>query len=53
MNFEFKYLGEFELLFDNILGCESGAHIWSIRGKKQGRKYHASLPLSLLPTKEY
>jgi hypothetical protein len=32
-----EYLCEFETEFENILGCESGAHIWSIIEKKKQR----------------
>jgi hypothetical protein len=34
MTFEFEYLGKFEFKFENILGCESEAHLGSIHGKK-------------------
>ncbi len=33
--FEYEYLREFETEFENILGCESGAHMESIHEKKQ------------------
>jgi hypothetical protein len=34
MIFEFEYLGEFEFIFEIILGCESGAHMGSIHEQK-------------------
>ncbi len=33
--FEYEYLCEFETEFENILGCESGAHMRSIHEKNQ------------------
>jgi hypothetical protein len=33
--FEYEYLREFETKFENILDCESGAHMGSIYEKKQ------------------
>ncbi len=33
--FEYEYLREFETEFENILECESGAHMRSIYEKKQ------------------
>ncbi len=35
MTFEFEYLGEFEFIFENNLGQESGVHEATIDGKKQ------------------
>jgi hypothetical protein len=34
-NFKFKYLGEFETEFENILGHESGGQVVLIHEKKQ------------------
>jgi hypothetical protein len=35
--FEYEYLGEFETEFENILGCESRAHLRSIHEKTRGQ----------------
>ncbi len=44
-NFEYKYLGEFENEFKNILGHESGAQVCLFDGKKQRSKSRATVPL--------
>jgi hypothetical protein len=33
-NFEFRYLGEFQIEFENILGCELGVQVGSFDEKK-------------------
>ncbi len=44
-----EYLREFETEFENILGCESGAHMGLIIEKKtRGRQSRATVPLSRL-----
>jgi hypothetical protein len=40
----FKY--EFEKELGNILGCEFGDYMGSIRGNNRGRKSYATVPLS-------
>jgi hypothetical protein len=44
-NFEFKYLGEFETNFNNILGHESWAKVGLIDRKNRDRKSCATTPL--------
>ncbi len=34
--FDYEYIHEFETKFENILECESGAHMGSIHEKSQG-----------------
>jgi hypothetical protein len=42
-----EYLSEFEIEFEKILGCESGAHMGSIIEKKtRGRQSRATVPLT-------
>jgi hypothetical protein len=43
--FEYEYLCEFETKFEDILGCESGAHMGSIHKKTRGKKSRANVPL--------
>ncbi len=53
--FEYEYLREFETEFENILGCESGAHMGSMNQgpiwgqfmkKTRGKKSRATVPLT-------
>ncbi len=43
--FKYEYLREFETEFENILGCESGAHMGQFMKKKQSKKSRATVPL--------
>ncbi len=45
--FEYEYLREFETEFENILVCESGAHMGSIYEKNSGQKSRATVPLKV------
>jgi hypothetical protein len=45
--FEYEYLREFETEFENILECESGAHMGSIHEKNRGKKSRATVPLKM------
>ncbi len=46
--FEYEYLREFETEFENILECESGAHLGSIYEQNSGQKPRATVPLNVL-----
>jgi hypothetical protein len=41
--FEYENLREFETFFENILGCESGAHMGSIHEKNRGKQSRATV----------
>jgi hypothetical protein len=41
-----EYLREFETEFENILRCESGAHMGSIIEKTRGQPSRATVPLN-------
>ncbi len=45
MTFEFEYPSEFEFIFENILGYETGSQMGWLMKKSCGRKYCASVPL--------
>ncbi len=42
-----EYLRKFETELENILGCESGAHMGSICEKTRGRQSRATVPLKV------
>jgi hypothetical protein len=41
-----EYLGEFEFIFETVLGYVSGDQMGSFEAKKRSRKYHAWAPLT-------
>ncbi len=46
MTYLIKYLGEFEFIFETVLGCVSGEQLGYLKEKKRSRKSHAWAPLN-------
>jgi hypothetical protein len=44
-----EYLGEFEFIFETVLGYVSGDQIGYFEAKKRSRKSHAWAPLRHMP----
>ncbi len=49
MTYLIEYLGEFEFIFETVLGYVSGDQIGYFEAKKRSRKSHAWAPLRHMP----